>query len=234
MLQLKENLGTIIVSDIHFNRTFDRKKLSFLESLFTHAEKIIINGDLWSYFLQDFDQFLNGPYKALFPLMKEKQTIYLYGNHDREEWCDSRTDLFSIKAIEKYNFKEDEVDLYITHGNKIAYDSSVDEKVIRLNRKYYEFNRLNQSYRIYPYFMRSITKLRNSERFHTYFTRVNNPYKEFASKLPGGQILVMGHTHIAEYKPEEKFINLGFINYGLVHFLSIKDGIMKFHTGSYN
>jgi predicted MPP superfamily phosphohydrolase len=90
-----EFMQTLIFSDTHLTKGFNRKKYEFLREIIEPVDRVIINGDFWDGYLTSFDKFVNSEWQKLFPLLKEKQTIYLYGNHDKTKWCDSRVNLFS-------------------------------------------------------------------------------------------------------------------------------------------
>ncbi|MBI3955332.1 metallophosphoesterase, partial [Candidatus Gottesmanbacteria bacterium] len=76
-------MHTIIISDLHLTRRFEKRKFNFLKKIIERSDQVVINGDLWDYYFSSFSQFVRSPWRQLFPLLKEKKTVYLYGNHDR-------------------------------------------------------------------------------------------------------------------------------------------------------
>src|SRR5690606_17718607 len=90
-------MQTIIFSDTHLSSRVYRKKLRYLQAVIETADRVVILGDFWDGFLTDFDRFLRSGWRVLFPMLLERQAIYLYGNHDRSQWSDERVSLFSVE-----------------------------------------------------------------------------------------------------------------------------------------
>ncbi|KUK82735.1 MAG: Metallo-dependent phosphatase, partial [Microgenomates bacterium 39_6] len=87
-------MKTLIFSDTHLTDRLDPKKMAFLKKIINKADQVIINGDFWDGAFISFDQFLSSPWQELFSLLKKKQTIYIYGNHDKKERCGKGVSLF--------------------------------------------------------------------------------------------------------------------------------------------
>jgi predicted phosphodiesterase len=224
---------TIVISDTHITGLFNKNRYEYLENLISRCDRLILNGDLWSYYTMTFDEFLKSKWGGLFPLMKSKKCIYLYGNHDRKEWCDDRIFQFCDEAHNEYHFKEGGVDLLITHGHLIANDSITNETFIKYDRIFNKFNKLNQSYRVYIILQRSLLFLMGESKYAQLYKKLNNPHLEYAKKLPEGTILVAAHTHSPAFLPEKKYINVGFINFGLSFFLHIDNGKLSLESERY-
>lgn len=216
-----KKLGTIIISDIHCTKIFDQRKCDYILELLDRCDQVIFNGDLWSYYIQSFDDFLDSKWKQLFPALKAKKCIYIHGNHDRKKWCDSRVREFSIYNSNQYLHQQNSLEFYVTHGHLIANDSIQSERYIYLNRKLFDFNRLNRSYKFYIFINRLALLIFKEQKNSGLLKRFNQPHYDFAKKLPEKQILVAGHTHAPQFLPEKRYINCGFINFGLASFLNI-------------
>jgi predicted phosphodiesterase len=53
---------------------------------------------------------------------------------------------------------------------------------------------------------------------------MNNPIKKRSkTKIETAQILITGHTHIAEFDTSTKFVNTGFIDQGIGWYLELDD-----------
>jgi predicted phosphodiesterase len=180
-----------------------------------------------------FDEFLKSKWSGLFPLMKSKKCIYIYGNHDRKEWCDDRIFQFCDEAHNKYHYKKEGVDLLITHGHLISNDSITNDTFIKYDRMFNKFNKLNQSYRVYIILQRSLLFLMGESRYAKFYKKLNNPHLQYANSLPNNQILVAGHTHSPAFMPEKKYINVGFINFGLSFYLHIDNGKLSLESERY-
>ena len=85
----------LVISDVHLDNAFEKPKYRFLKKIIRRADRVIINGDFWDGYLVKFQQFIQSPWKSLFPLLKSKKTIYIYCNHDKKILSDKHTALFS-------------------------------------------------------------------------------------------------------------------------------------------
>jgi len=94
----------IIFSDTHLGKDYEEKRALFLKEVIKDCDKVIIAGDFWEGLQITFDQFINSPWKELFPYLKKKNTVYIYGNHDPKGSCDERVSLFSSKQAQQYTF----------------------------------------------------------------------------------------------------------------------------------
>ena len=96
----------LIFSDTHLTPKYEPKKFAVLKNAIEQADRVIINGDFWEGFVCTFNEFVESPWsKELFPLLKKKKAVYLFGNHDRESLANERASLFSDKQMKKYSFK---------------------------------------------------------------------------------------------------------------------------------
>lgn len=116
----------LIFSDTHLVKAFDQKIYTHLVDAINSVDKVIINGDFWDGFVILFDDFVKSKWSVLFPLLKRKSAVYIFGNHDRKEWSDNRVSQFSVSQTTEIVIKVKNFNYTVTHGNKIAPD--VDEK----------------------------------------------------------------------------------------------------------
>lgn len=207
----------VIFSDSHLSVNFDAEYFAYFKDIISTADQVIINGDFWDRYLCSFDEFLNSKWSALFPLLKSKHTIYLFGNHDEQKYSDSRTELFSDQQVHQIGITVDGIKLHIEHGHHIALISSGDEPgtyqklfvmLESFGRKYipgsYLTNRILQS--------------------------LNEQMKLWAHQnLLPDQILVCGHTHIQEKAVQSQFLNSGLNCYGFKQYISITDSVIELH-----
>ncbi len=87
-------MKTIVLSDTHLYEEFDEKKFNFLKRIISKVDRVIINGDFWDSYICSFSDFINSPWKKLFPLLKTKKTVYIYGNHDKKSLTDKKNITF--------------------------------------------------------------------------------------------------------------------------------------------
>lgn len=214
-------MRTLVFSDTHLSDRFEEGKYAFLKKLIEQYDRVIINGDFWDGHLVTFDTFINSPWKGLFPLLKSKGTIYVYGNHDRREFSDERVNLFSASQHITYELKEKGRTYVFEHGNHTL--PSIDER-LPLPEAVFSF-----STRLYTMVEKFITqKTKKTTRFWGAF--LNNNLKK---RNKNSHFAVFGHTHYAEFDPGHNFAVTGFIQHGLAQFLVIEDGVISAHTEWY-
>jgi len=213
-------MKTLIFSDTHLTHRFDQKKFNYLKNLFNSVDEIIINGDFWDGLSTSFDRFLNSPWQALFPILKAKQAIYIYGNHDFAYMSDKRVSLFSVKQAEEHFAFTNPKKLVIRHGHQ--HTPSIQDK-FKNRRLLKTINDLydpaeNWALKIFgkKFFQKSL------------YAKFNALLLNFAQhELKSNEILVCGHSHNAVFTPEQKFINSGFIRHKLAQYLLIEDKKIK-------
>ncbi|MDD3474926.1 MAG: metallophosphoesterase family protein [Candidatus Dojkabacteria bacterium] len=195
----------LVLSDTHLGK-YDKKKDTFLKNLVKDYNNIIINGDFWDSWATSFKDFINSEYKELFELLKSKNTIYIYGNHDyRAEYDKKSGDTFSNFQGIEYDTKIGNRDFHFEHGHR------------------YFFNTKNPLFVNYYYIIDKIPFLGPMTNNITELT-----YKVFPSKVGKNKIstkrnsyvkeikakdiyYVMSHTHIPDIDEENKYINTGCI-----------------------
>src|SRR3989339_1338248 len=111
-------MNILIFSDTHLYLPFDEKKYNFLKKIIEKSDQVIINGDFFDNYMISFDEFVNSSWNRLFPLLKSKKTIYIYGNHDKRSFSDKRVELFSDIQAERYKIKTSNKTFIFEHGQK--------------------------------------------------------------------------------------------------------------------
>lgn len=175
---------------------------------------MIINGDFWDGYRTTFDAFISSRWSKLFPLLKLKKTVYLFGNHDRKSFMDKRMKLFSDIQSEKFTLKINKKNFIFEHGNKIS--PLLDESPLM------------------PHFLNQITTriagsaLKNISFLQFLHKRMNEMIKtKMEKKLKRNDILLCGHSHYPEIDFEHKFVNSGYIQNGQAHYLIIDEGKIR-------
>ncbi len=77
-------------------------------------------------------------------------------------------------------------------------------------------------------------KILREQKYSGILKYLNKPHYKFAAELPDNQILVAGHTHAPEFSPEKRYINTGFINFGLAYYLNIQNRKYTLECERYN
>lgn len=197
-------MKTVILSDTHLSSKFYPKKFEYLKSIIEDADKVIIAGDFWDGFLLSFDDFVHSKWQDLFPLLLEKQAVYLYGNHDRPEWCDERVSLFSVEQGMNTVFDLHGRDYYVTHGHLVF--ESFEDKWPVFNKKL--FLRLGSIIDVTHKFLWG-------KRFLKDGSGINGPMSRWVMEnLSDTQTLICGHSHYPESNIASRFLNSGFIGLG--------------------
>ncbi len=209
-------MKTLVFSDTHLCTIFEPKKFEFLKQLITEADRVIINGDFWDGFLTSFNDFINSPWKQLFPLLKTKQTVYVFGNHDRSYYTDPNVNLFSTHQTTQYVLKEGSKIFVFEHGNRLfpSFDETfkIPKSILRLCARTQRV--------IEKIFIRTTKK---SMRLLGVLFNKRLKIKLKTLEQSYNTIHIFGHTHFAEYDPDHNFLNTGFIQHGLAQYAFIEN-----------
>lgn len=212
----------LVFSDTHLTNRFNKKKFLFLSRIIKKADKVIINGDFWDGHLTTFNLFITSKWNALFKLLKQKKTVYIYGNHDRKEYSDNRVSSFSLIQTTAYSLMFNKHQYYFEHGHTFL--PSIDKK---LHITSYSFVKL-------------ITLLTNCiefpfQKLKLWFIGIvaNNKIKEKRNGKTKNGFIVCGHTHYPEIDHKNKFLNTGFMKFGIASYLLIDSNGVHLRKESY-
>ena len=204
-------MNILVISDTHLSLPFEEKKFRFLSALINKYDQIIINGDFWEGFLISYNKFITSPWRTLFPSLKQKNSIYIFGNHDTEKLGNGSFDSFSVKQTDRYEAKVNGHTFVFEHGHRLLpLDSDDESKKIR-----------------YTKYMDKVEKYM-IKGFGTKYQKLLKPYnkkikKLLAKELKENEYYVCGHTHCAEVDHKNRFINTGVIKHGLGQYLVIRN-----------
>ncbi len=216
------SLNTLIISDTHLTDIFDERKYNFLKKLINECDQLIVNGDFWSSYSCNFQDFISSKWNILFPLMLEKRTIYLFGNHDPEESMDKKMDKFSVEQgyFKDIQFKGHTI--HIEHGHNPYNKNQLKILNKLLTRKLHIDSLLRKPLE------NSFNHFVFDHGLHKYLEPRNNSLKRKLLQN-NNRINIVGHTHVAEDDIQHNFLNSGFINYGLAWYVLIDNDIdLKF------
>ena len=204
-------MKTVVISDTHLSSKVYPKKYNYLKNIIEDADKVIIAGDFWDGFLVSFDDFINSKWQSLFPLLLEKQAVYLYGNHDRPEWCDERVSLFSVENGMSTTLSLHEQMYHITHGHTIF---------VSKEEQYPIFNHAIPL-RIGS-FIDVTHKFLFGDRFLKEGNSINSSLADWVrDNLDEDHLLITGHSHYPEMNLAGRFLNSGFIGLGYGNYITI-------------
>ncbi len=217
-------MKTLVFSDTHLSEVVDLLQLDHLVKIISNADRVIINGDFWDRCLCTFDQFVNSKWQSLFPLLKARDTVYIFGNHDRQEWTDQRVNQFSVCQRKGICIKNGTKQLLVTHGDAII---PLLENLIPVHSLRFLCSR--------TWIRCEAAGIRlMGNRFPRVGAATNTTLKTFArQRLSENEILVCGHSHLREYDPDSNFINLGLHRQGLGQYLMVDDHAIELLEETY-
>lgn len=202
----------LIFSDSHLH-SFDEKKYLLLKEAIEQSDRVIINGDFWDGYLTSFETFINSQWQLLFPFLKSRQTVYIYGNHDKKRQSDERVQLFSTEQTQRYKLPVNSHTLVLEHGDRLA--PMWDVTYLTGTGPYWQ-TRLTEK------LQHAVVGLLRDRVLHAASGPLNRKIKKkLKEELAKDEIYVCGHTHLAEFSLHEQFINTGFIKYGFAQYLMI-------------
>ena len=206
-----------IFSDTHLRAKFEPDKFKFLQKLISEVDLVIINGDFWDYGETSFDEFVKSKWQALFPLLKEKKAIYLYGNHDLASKSDQRVNLFSAQQGDQCHLDTRDRRFVIRHGHLLALSGDVAHpEIFGSDRMVALGNTIN---------LVGVTIF--GQKYLNYFAKRNKKMKQFSLSLADNEILVCGHSHLREKNLKQKFINPGVIRWGRGQYVLIEGATVR-------
>jgi len=224
-------MKTLVFSDTHFTKYFDKARYDFLVKTINDSDKVIINGDFWDSIVCSFDEFVASRWSGLFSLLKSKNAIYIYGNHDPESKCDNRVNLFSTKQSHSLRINLDEIELIIEHGDRIIGDFNTQYPWVKHRLDFiYKifFNSYTSDNRLLKNIANKIMiwdkKIAQKEMLNIISAKNNNP----------SEISVFSHTHIQLDNKKNGFITIGAISIHKYEYAVIDDilGDIKLYSSN--
>jgi len=205
----------LVFSDTHLYLPFDQKKFNFLKKIINSADQVIINGDFFDDYMISFEDFINSPWNQLFPILKEKKAIYIFGNHDQEKFSDKRFNMFSIKQAIKYRVKINNKTFVFVHGQQFRKTADLFIKEL--------FKPLvSLVIRIAHYKRQNLVNIfgRNFLKFRFAYRNVATKRKAIKT-IKNNEFIIVGHNHWAEIDEKNHFACCGAILYGYAQYLTI-------------
>lgn len=215
-------MQTVIFSDTHLTTRFEQDKFIFLKSIIEPADRVIINGDFWEGRQISFNAFIESRWSLLFPLLKKRNTIYLFGNHDEKHLSDERCHIFSDEQKYEHIIMLKNNTLFIEHGHnlnlrykKITYSKlgKAIAKSVFISKQLENIERFSLKKHQKPLFVKSGRRLNKKIKVLVH------------DQLEKDMIYVCGHTHVAEADTDEMFLNIGSIQHGKGEYLLIQDDV---------
>ncbi|KKP67257.1 MAG: hypothetical protein UR68_C0011G0006 [Candidatus Roizmanbacteria bacterium GW2011_GWA2_35_19] len=218
----------LVFSDSHLYLPFDERKFNFLKSIIASCDRVIINGDFYDSYMNAFDEFVNSSWSRLFPLLKARKTVYIYGNHDQRSFSDNRVSLFSDIQAERYKIKTDKKTYIFEHGHKTRITPDAKFKIswsTKHNAMIVVHFLRNIAIKIFGYFgVLLLFKYKNkiSKKM------IRNFYKP-----KDNEIYIIGHNHFGEIDEINHYVSNGAILYGFAQYLTIENDKIQLHEKWY-
>ena len=216
----------LVISDTHLTKRFNKNKFAILKKLILESDKVVINGDFWDSWLTDFDGFLNSQWNKLFPQLLDRNTIYIFGNHDQSYKNDGRTNHFSVFSGDSFTIKSGGLVFHFEHGHKILESQNhLGMKVYVKSIKYFEKCNLMLILRLLNGLKSCAFDLLGPKIMcnSSFAKRRNNILKNKSQKA----WLICGDTHCPEVDKVNKFANSGCIIKNYFSYLIIEDGEVR-------
>lgn len=214
-------MKTLIFSDTHLGKDFDEKQFQFLQEIIQKADTVIIAGDFWEGLRITFNDFVSSPWQALFPILKKKNTVYIFGNHDFKELTDHRVSLFSSKQAIQYTFQSGKKTFVVEHGHRFPLTFVTISRYVSKHIAHY-----THKDPIIGHQMENIGIRLFGKKFRDSVGKEANKSikKRLGDEFNDQKILICGHTHTQELDLNEHFVNTGMIRLGFGSYIMIENG----------
>ncbi len=214
-----DQLSWLIFSDTHLTPTFDQEKYDFLIEHINKADRVIINGDFIDCLMADPKEVLRSQWQPLFRQLLEKDAIFLYGNHDPESLLSpSQTAQFSAVQGRWWRFQSGAVECLVTHGHMI----SPTQEALFTNEKM-----VRRVAAVGRWLQHSSLKWYPTELLYRllWSGRINSRLSRWArQQLHASQLLICGHSHGQQHRPERQYVNAGAVDEGRAELVKITSG----------
>jgi predicted phosphodiesterase len=210
-------MNILVFSDTHLYLPFEQKKFDYLKKIIEPADQVIINGDFFDGYMIRFEDFVKSEWNKLFPLLKSKKAIYIYGNHDQKILSDQRVNLFSVKQTEQFKLKINNKIFIFEHGQQLRKTLDLLFKDIRKIMLI-----VHLIVRLAHFQARTLTNMFGRKYLEFRFSRRNNLVrKKIKNKIPENNFLIIGHNHWAEVDEKNRFACSGINLYDFAQYLTI-------------
>lgn len=210
-------MNILVFSDTHLYLPFKQKKFDYLKKIIEPADQVIINGDFFDGYMIKFEDFVKSEWNKLFPLLKSKKAIYIYGNHDKKEFSDNRVRLFSNRQVYRLKLKLNNKNFIFEHGQKIRITPDV---LLKINNRFLIHSAVKIGhlirYLLIKIFGKSFITLRFAYRNIICKRKINRIYQP-----KNNEIYIIGHNHYSEVDEKNHFAASGMILYGFAQYLTI-------------
>jgi len=222
-------MKTLVFSDTHLTVKFNQKQYNKLVTLIDSVDRVIINGDFWEGLYISFEQFLKSEWSNLFHLLKSKEAVYIYGDHDNKKLSDNRVYKFCGVATNEYLLKTQNTNFYFTHGEKFLFPKQKKGK-----ERWRKAQKI--AFKVETITGRCIQLIVFTLFGPNFFPKIFNKMdvKTRLKITKKDNLLVCGHSHTPQYNKKLNFVDTGFFNYGWANYMIIEaNGSFKLKQEKY-
>lgn len=209
-------MNILVFSDTHLYLPFDQKKFNYLKKIINSSDQVIINGDFFDDYMISFADFMKSPWNQLFPFLKKKKAVYIFGNHDQEKFCNNQMSKFSDVQTEGYKIILKNKVFVFEHGHKTR---PTPDMMFKMSWKNMHYGM------IVIHFIRNLfVKIFGKLAIKIIFGRLNNDSKRKINinyQPKNNEIYIIGHNHYGEIDEKDNFACCGAILYGFGQYLTI-------------
>ena len=218
-------MRTLLFSDTHLSHAVDAQLLTYLRKKILSADRVIIVGDFWDVWHTSFDAFVTSGWSELFPLLKQRRAIYLWGNHDPKKYMDHRVKLFCSHLAREHRIRANGHSWIVTHGDIFT---TTNEQLFRVTHEHEWAKQILRGWeRIEAIVARKLGNPGLKMFDRKYDVAVRNAVKK------DGRRFITGHTHVFRTNPQTKFLNTGFCRHGVAQTIEIVNGRFVFSSERY-
>ena len=216
-LVLPQNKRIIVLSDCHLNSRFDEAVFKKFKKIIQKADCIVINGDFWADSAGSFDAFMKSEWKKLFPLLKAKNTYYVFGNHDMPILSDERIQQFSTWAGFRLKIKAGNILLHIEHGHLLS--GNFVRKILTMYQKHPKLLK----YSTLPFGIgEDVVRYFAAKTNSGVLKKLNTEFKVRRHAVSNkNEYFLMGHTHAPEFDGEARYVNSGLTHNGHFDYIEV-------------
>jgi predicted phosphodiesterase len=230
------NHKTLIISDLHLTKKFDKNEFHFLVDLIKSADKVIINGDFFDSWFLSFDEFLSSKWNKLFRLLKERNCVYIFGNHDEEDASDERREIFCDESGYDYETKIGDKELILMHGHRVKNGINSGLKIYQKTLNGVAKSKLKQKTKDQVFALERFTfkhVISKAAGLFTMSSKINKSLENYKKKNYPNKWFICGHSHLAEMDMRNKFLNTGAIRHGIASYAEIDENDVELKTARY-
>ena len=208
----------LVISDTHLSK-FDQSKFDFLKKIISKSDRVIINGDLIEGWLISGEEFVNSRWSQLFPLLLEKETVYIRGNHEKSITLDI-ANCFSVKFFDIYQDCIENQKFVFEHGHRILSENK--SVLIKLYDWIIGLNIISILWSLIRLEDLLCILFPTLSQQNFLGKKQNIVLKNYHNRKD--TFLITSHTHTPELNIKDKFANTGRIRRGSASYILINNG----------